>query len=78
MRYEEQVKVVEKTSITPKLQMTVSLSLNKKKYYLDVFYGTMSLQRYFPNTLGGKKELELTKELFNTEEKIKKYFNLGE
>lgn len=78
MRYEEQVTVLEKVVISLKLSMSVSMGLNKKKLYLDVFYDRMSLQRYFPNTVNGRKELEATKELFNTDEKMDEYFNLGE
>jgi hypothetical protein len=76
MRYEEQVKVLENITITPKLNMSVSMGLNKKKLYLDVFYGKMSLQRYFPNTLEGKKNLEEVKKLFDSEDKVRKYFNI--
>lgn len=70
--------VIQKYNPTDNLEISVSVTYDESKIFLDVDYlkGKFTLQRTFKNNFIGLEELESDKEHFNTEELVKEYFGL--
>ncbi|MDD5650807.1 MAG: hypothetical protein PHF86_10405 [Candidatus Nanoarchaeia archaeon] len=70
--------VTETKQITEKLVQIISLSPNNENIRLTIQYmnGKYIIDKSFQNNYFGKKELEQAKKNFDTEEKVKKHFNL--
>ena len=74
----ENRQVIEELELADNLKMNVSVTYDESKIFLDVLYmdGKFTVQRNFTNNYIGLEELELAKQEFNTEEKVRKYFGL--
>jgi hypothetical protein len=69
---------IKKHIINDDLFMTIGVSSDESRINLNVDYkqGKFTIKRSFSNSYLGLEDLETTKELFNTPEKVKKYLRL--
>lgn len=78
IEHNRQAQVIEENQITDNLKLTVSVTFDETKVFLDVDYldGKFTLQKSFSNNFIGLEELAEAKSQFNTEESVKLYFGL--
>ena len=76
--YNRQRQVVEKNEITENLKVTISVAIDESEVFLDIDYmdGKYTIQKSFTNNYIGLEDLERVREEFDSEEKLKTYFNL--
>lgn len=74
----ENKQVIEKYELADNLKVSVSVTYDETKVYLDIDYmdGKFTIQRNFTNNYVGLEELSLTKGQFSTEDSIRQYFGL--
>lgn len=72
-------KIIEKYDITDNLKHIVSISTDEEKLFLNVEYdGRYTVEKMFKNNSLGLMDLQMTREKLNNEEKVLKYFGLGD
>jgi hypothetical protein len=82
MIYSESVKLLQHLEITPDLMVDVSINYKKTNLYLTINYRhndiNYNCQKIFENNYYDKIKLEEVRHKFDSEDKVKKYFNIGE
>ena len=70
--------IIEEDKVTENLTVTVSITFDESKLYLDVNYlqGKFTVQKHFINNYIGVDRLTKAKEEFNSEKAAKAYFGL--
>ena len=68
--------VIARKKLSDDLEHVVYESADKHKIMLQIKLGKFSLERSFPNTNIGKMDMKELASQYNTEEKVKEYFNI--
>lgn len=74
----ENKQVIEQYELADNLKVSVSVTYDESKVYLDIDYmdGKFTIQRNFTNNYIGLEELSSAKKEFGSEEAVKQYFGL--
>lgn len=72
--------ILEEFEITNNLKMSISVTLDEERVYLDVDYmdGKYKIQKIFKNNYIGLEKLSVARNQFNTEESILEYLGIKE
>jgi hypothetical protein len=72
-------RIIEKDEISDMLNHMISISTDQERIFLNVEYdGRFTIEKMFKNNSLGLMDLHLTREKLDSEEKVLKYFNIGE
>jgi len=73
-------KVLEEKTISENLIYKISISLDESTVYLTVNYmeGNFSIEKTYKNNIFSLESMDKEIDSFNTEEKVRKYLNLGD
>lgn len=76
--YNRQAQIIEEEDITDNLKLTISVTFDETKVFMDINYmdGKFTIQKSFTNNYIGLEELETIRKQFNNEEAVRSYFNL--
>ena len=71
---------LEEVRISDNLIHTISISSDESVLYLDVDYmeGKFRIEKVYKNNTFSLEEMDMKRSMLNSEDKVRKYLNLGE